>query len=73
LTFLWWFSNADADLTTCQVLATEGQSSFEPIQGRKFDITKSFRLAIQLVFNNADICDLAIFEEVVHIFLSGIE
>jgi hypothetical protein len=65
--------NTDADLAAGKIVAAEGQRGFQSIQRRKFHVPKPFGLAIQLVLNNADICDLAVFKEVTYVSLCGIE
>jgi hypothetical protein len=70
---LTWFGDADANLSSRQVVSTKSQGSLQAIQCAELDITKTFGFTIHLVFHDPNIGDLALSKELADIVLCCIE
>jgi hypothetical protein len=67
------FSNANPDISALELRARQSESLLQALNRAKLNVTEAFRLAVQLVLDNAHVRDLALGEEVVDIALGGVE
>lgn len=62
-----WVCDADLDVATHEARLGLGQCLTEPFWGRELNVSKSFRLAVHLVFHDSYRCDLAVAQEVLDV------
>ena len=67
------FCNANADLPSGQITATQGERTLQSVQCGKFNVAKTFGFPVEFVFNNADIGDSTILKEFIDITLRRVE
>ena len=65
--------NANTDTTSLKSRARESKRFLETLDGGKLDVAETFRAAIQLIFDNADVGYFAIGKQLGDVAGSGIE
>ena len=70
---LTWLCNADTNISTLELRSICVQCLLQAFKTAKFHISKALGFAIHLVFNDANICNFALSEEILNIALCGVE
>jgi hypothetical protein len=70
---LTWISNADSDVSSTHICAVESECLLQAFNRAKFDVSKSFRLAVHLVLDYSNTDHIAVREEVRDVALGCVE
>ena len=68
-----WLCDADADISPLELRARQVKGLLQPLDGAELDIAEALWFAVQLVLDNAHVCDVTAAEEVIDVALGGIE